>query len=278
MKMRLSATTIGALAEILLNEPYRSGPALIEFFANFGERDLYGAGFPARITYATDKLTELNGTEKLEAALRSAFDLIPDLNDAEGLAFKFNRQLAKDGYALTIAESPGFMDGSKYVPGPPYFKVLRRDEVVNSPEKLIALNSDAIAEQISKARDRISRRDYAGSISACYTLVEELLKLLLRRHSELRSPDEGDIRQLYKVLKKEIGLDASGDMDPTLNPILDGLQKLVAGLYGLSNHAGDRHARKYNPAQRHAKLAVNATFALSEFLLEVSDLRSAVES
>jgi hypothetical protein len=72
MTMRLSATTIGALAEILLNELYRSGPALIEFFANFGERDLYGAGFPARITYATDKLTELNGTEKLEAALRSA--------------------------------------------------------------------------------------------------------------------------------------------------------------------------------------------------------------
>jgi hypothetical protein len=62
-------------------------------------------------------------------------------------------------------------------------------------------------------------------------------------------------------------------MDPTLKPILDGLQKIVGGLYSLSNRAGDRHARKYNPAQRHAKLAVNSTFALAEFLVEVSDLR-----
>ncbi|MEI6458289.1 MAG: abortive infection family protein [Pseudomonadota bacterium] len=36
----------------------------------------------------------------------------------------------------------------------------------------------------------------------------------------------------------------------------------------MANKASDRHARRYNPAPHHARLAVNAAFTLCEFLLE----------
>lgn len=50
--------------------------------------------------------------------------------------------------------------------------------------------------------------------------------------------------------------------------ILQGLKSQVSGLYELANKASDRHARRYNPARHHAKLAVNAAFTLCEFLLD----------
>ena len=65
-------------------------------------------------------------------------------------------------------------------------------------------------------------------------------------------------------------------MENYLKAILDGLQKQVGGLFQLANKASDRHARRYNPAKHHAKLAVNAAFTLCEFLLESYECRQAL--
>ena len=53
--MNLSANTLERLAGLLTGDPgkspRRTGPQLIEFFRDFGERDLYGQGFPSRHNY-----------------------------------------------------------------------------------------------------------------------------------------------------------------------------------------------------------------------------------
>ena len=76
--MRISAKTIERLTEIITGDteksPYRSGPQLIEFFRDFGERDLYGQGFPARAYYVQEKLRKFNGTETMERIVSAAFD------------------------------------------------------------------------------------------------------------------------------------------------------------------------------------------------------------
>ena len=64
-------------------------------------------------------------------------------------------------------------------------------------------------------------------------------------------------------------LDPKGEsLENYLKAILEGLQRQIAGLFEVANKASDRHARKYNPAPHHAKLAVNASFTFCEFLLE----------
>ena len=72
--MNLSARTIEGLVDVITGNseksPYRSGPQLIEFFYDFGERDLYGQGFPSRHIYAQDKLKIFNGTETMRRILR----------------------------------------------------------------------------------------------------------------------------------------------------------------------------------------------------------------
>jgi len=275
--MRLSAKTIERLVEIITGNteksPYRSGPQLIEFFRDFGERDLYGQGFPSRATYAQEKLRKFNGTETMEKIVSAAFDFFgEDGFNPEEQAEAFNRLLVRDGYRLVLEYRSGWMEGDRYVEANPYFEVQPVLPAAIVPQGLAAISHNAVNEQISKASKRIAAGDYAGAIASSYTLTEHLLKLILREAEVSFNENEGDIRALYKLVREPLNLNPGGEsIASPLKPILDGFQKLVAGLYEISNKASDRHARRYNPAAHHAKLAVNAAFALCEFLVESRD-------
>jgi len=140
--------------------------------------------------------------------------------------------------------------------------------IVQAPT-LVRLTEESIQEHVEKARHKIAHGDAAGAIANAYTLVEEFLKQLLRRTGASFNENEGDIRALYKAVATPLHLDPKGEaLENYLKAILEGLQRQIGGLYEVANKASDRHARKYNPAPHHAKLAVNAAFTLCEFVLE----------
>jgi len=140
--------------------------------------------------------------------------------------------------------------------------------VVHAPS-LVRLTEAFIQEQLEKARQKIDSGDSAGAIASAYTLLEEFLKQLLRKTGTTFNENEGDIRTLYKLLAEPLHLAPKADsLESYLKAILEGLQRQIGGLFELANKASDRHARKYNPAPHHARLAVNVAFTLCEFLLE----------
>ena len=140
--------------------------------------------------------------------------------------------------------------------------------IVHTPS-LIQLTGASIQEHVEKAQHKIANGDAAGAIANAYTLVEEFPKQLLRKTGTTFNESEGDIRALYKALATPLHLDPKGEsLENYLKTILEGLQRQIGGLYELANKASDRHARRYNPAPHHARLAVNAAFTLCEFLLE----------
>jgi hypothetical protein len=140
--------------------------------------------------------------------------------------------------------------------------------IVAAPS-LVRLTEESIQEHVEKARQKIANGDSAGAIASAYTLVEEFLKQLLRKTGTAFKESEGDVRALYKLLAVPLNLAPKDDsLETHLKTILDGLQKQIGGLFEVSNKASDRHARRYNPAPHHAKLAVNVAFTLCEFLLE----------
>ncbi len=158
-------------------------------------------------------------------------------------------------------------DGFRFENGRFVSDMLRLN-VVDVPS-LIALTEASLAEHIEKARAKIEADDNAGAIASAYTLVEGFLKELLRRTGTTFREDEGDIRELYKVASEPLNLSPKGEnLESYLKVILQGLKGQVSGLYELANKASDRHARRYNPARHHAKLAVNAAFTLCEFLFD----------
>lgn len=140
--------------------------------------------------------------------------------------------------------------------------------IVHTP-MLVQLTEESIHEHVEKAHHKISSGDAAGAIANAYTLVEEFLKQLLRKTGTEFNESEGDIRALYRLLAGSLNLAPKNEsLESHLKTILEGLQRQVAGLFEVANKASDRHARRYNPAPHHAKLAVNASFTLCEFLLD----------
>ncbi len=111
---------------------------------------------------------------------------------------------------------------------------------------------------------------YSGAIASSYTLLEGFLKeVLCRTPTTSFNENEGDIRELYKIAMDALNWNPKGEnLESYLKTILFGLKSQVSGLYNLANKASNRHARRYDPARHHAKLAVNATFTLCEFLLD----------
>jgi hypothetical protein len=141
-------------------------------------------------------------------------------------------------------------------------------QVIDTPT-MIALTEASIAEHVDKARTKISNEDFAGAITNAYTLVEEFLKAILRQTRTPFKESEGDIKALYNSVAEILNLNPKGEnLESHLKTILGGLWNLITGLYEVSNKASDRHARKYNPALRHAKLAVNSSLTLCEFVLD----------
>lgn len=272
--MMLSTKTLERLRDIITGDsqqsPYKSGPVLIDFFHEFGERDLYGQGFPSRHIYVLDKLKKFNGSDKMRNVVLSAFDYIDSSDfDAEATASAFNQQFIKDGYRLVIEYRSGWMDGNNYIKGPPYFDIRPIEAAVVVPTRLIELSHESIGEHIRKANQKIDVGDYAGSITNAYTLVESLLKHLLSKFTDRDFGGKGDIRQLYSEVAPYLNLQPKGEnIESYLKAILEGLRGQISGLYELANKVSDRHARKYNPSRHHAKLAINATFSLCDFLID----------
>jgi Abortive infection C-terminus len=158
-------------------------------------------------------------------------------------------------------------DGFKYQGGH-FVSASLRLTVVDVPS-LIAVTEESIAEQVEKAHAKIEAGDHSGAISSAYTLLEGFLKALLRRTGTPFNKSEGDIRELYKLVAQPLNLNPRGEsLEGHLKTILQGLKSQVSGFYELAHKASDRHVRRYNPARHHAKLVVNATFVLCEFLLD----------
>ncbi len=279
MRVNLNNKSIEYLANIIAGEeglsPYRSGPKLIAFFRDFGERDLYGNDFGSRVPYVIGKIQKLNGTDHIKGIIESAFDYFDNHDlDPKPQAEKFNGLLVRYGVRLVVEHHSGFMQGRDYIKGPPYFELVSIKEPSIQPIALVRLNHQYINEQLKKGNRRLQENDASGAITIAYTLVEDVIKKLLTELDCDFNLHEGDIRKLYGRIRKELKLDPKAEeLDDRLKSILDGLSKIIGGLYDVSNKAGDRHARRYNPKYRHAKLALNTSVTISEFLVETDQSR-----
>ena len=191
--------------------------------------------------------------EEVIELLRKAQDRVINPESVDGTISALLRRMERDGFRY---ESGRFVSNALTV------------AVVHAPS-LVQLTEAAIQEHLEKARQKIANGDPAGAIANAYTLVEAFLKQLLRKTGTAFNENEGDIRALYKLLAEPLHLaPKSESLESYLKAILEGLQRQIGGLFELANKASDRHARKYNPAPHHARLAVNVAFTLCEFLLE----------
>jgi len=265
--MKISERTISALGCIVTGNSgislYNSGPQLVRFFNELGANDAYGQGFPSRWAYAEEKIRDLNGTTRLVEVFHSVLDprnFLETKFSLEPVVEYLNGYLKYDGYELV-------RHGETY----------RVREIHGALVELEVPSQETgeigymfIDEQIKKCDLKIFEGDYDGAITNARSLLEAVLVEVEGRVSGERVPYDGDLLKLYRRVQRLLELDPGRkDVSNTLRQMLSGLTSVVSGLAGLRNMMSDAHASTSRPSKHHAKLAVNASKTVADFVLEV---------
>lgn len=260
--MKISELSIQNLGKIVCGDhsffPYLSGPNLVKFFNQFGFNETYGQGFPSRWKYTEDKIREANNSETIKRIIEESVDprnYISNGLDIELAVAEINKFLKFDGYKLSKVGE--------------FYKISDlRGSIVNA-ETSKELSHNFISEQIRKCEEKIMNNDYNGAITNARSLVEAIFIEIIERNKNEEIKNDGNIENLWSQVKKimKFNIDKANMPDFVIQ-ILSGIDTSIKGLAGLSNNAGDRHANKFSTKKHHAKLAVNLSMTISDFLLE----------
>ena len=244
--------------------PYLSGPKLVDFYNECGFDDIYGEGFPSRWRYSTDKVIASNGTPRLKKILEDFIDprrFNGDEKLVDTVASEINQLIKYDGFSL-------IKNGDIY-------KVANTRGSFIEAEVVSTIGHEFVKEQIQKCKQKIASEDFNGAITNARTLCEAVYIHIIEAVEGVDVKNDGNIKNLWSRVKKTLKIDLSKDEVPDfIFQILSGLSSSVNGLAGLSNNASDRHANKFNTKRHHAKLAVNSTMILCDFLIDVFNERA----
>jgi hypothetical protein len=268
--MKISERSIAALAKIVTGDskisPYRSGPALVRLFNEFGANDVYSQGFPSRWSYAEEKIRGLNGSTAIDGLIREILDP-RDWREFEtprdGAVAYLNDYLKHDGYE--IVPNGEFFSARPLAGGTVAFRY-------PSPASR-EVNQLFIDEQSKKCDRKLAEGDFDGAITNARSLLEAVLTDVEQELSEDdTSPYDGDLIKLYRRVQRLLNLEPGRtDIAEPLKQVLSGLTSIVSGLSGLRNKMSDSHVRSSQPAKRHATLVVNAAKTIAGFILETKD-------
>lgn len=267
--MKVSEHTISSLGSIITGDggmsPYRSGPQLVTFFNQFGSEEEYGGGFPSRWYYAEEKLREFNDSSKMELIVMASVDprhFIGTEYAVEKAVDHINQFLEYDEYEI-IPQGRRWklsrIGGAQVTLSHPYYDSTEITHIF-------------IDEQIEKCDKKLANKDFDGAITNARSLIEAVLKSIERELDSNPPKYDGNLPKLYKRVQKLLKLSPGQDgLADCLRQILSGLTSVVSGLSTLRNTMSDSHVISYKPSEHHARLAVNASKTLCNFLFNTKE-------
>ena len=111
-------------------------------------------------------------------------------------------------------------------------------------------------------------------MSAACNILESVFKVYIEEHAHLTMPAKQDLQGVWKVVRGDLGLDASILEERDLQEIVTGVVATVNGIGALRTHASSAHGagkRPYKLKPRHARLAIHAAHTISAFIIETWD-------
>ena len=238
--------------------PYITGSKLVMFFNNYGIPHVYGDGFPSRWKFAEDKLRELNGTDLIRQVIEETVDprrFHGSNLKAEDAVEHINEFLKFDKYVLRKIGD--------------FYKISDLEGNIIIAETSKQIDHEFINEQIEKCQRKIVENDFNGAITNARSLIEAVFIEIIERHEQADVKNDGNLENLWSRVKRIMKLEIDKATLPDyVVQILSGIDTAVKGLAGLSNNAGDRHATKFRTRKHHAKLAVNLSMTISDFLID----------
>lgn len=130
-----------------------------------------------------------------------------------------------------------------------------------------------IFELAGRAMEDVEKGYFDSAITKCRTLLEEVFCYVIEKKGEIPS-DSGDIGKLYSQVKGLYQMHSDKSMDIRINMLLSGLEKILKSITEMRNETSDSHgvgARRINIAEHHARLFVNSSLTMADFILSIGE-------
>lgn len=267
----------GEFNGVKISMPYLSGPDLCDLSTMFGLHRSYSWNGQncSRWSYLDDLIDYCINTGKISHLLSHMFlkknfvvkfkDLSPkEIEETykkiiDTVIDKINGILYCGGIELVIKNKQFFIQNIN-------------SEVEIEAPLMSQIDRDYIKELSDKANFDIENNNFDSAITKSRTLLEEVFCYVIEQKEE--DPNEsGDIIKLFNQVKSLYTMHQDRNQDKRINDLLSGLNKIVDSISQMRNNSSDSHGvgkRRINIAEHHARLFLNASIMVAEFILAVA--------
>lgn len=274
-------TQIEEFNGIIIAMPYLSGPMLCELSQRFGCYQEYYWGNSAkqnlsRWQYMDNILEHVIKENKVSQLLSYMMDKerfsdsLRKLNNASDIEKMYKYIIQK---VIDQINSILYFGGHELVIVNNQYIVKNIDEKNNiDVPNIKVINRDYIKDLSERAMKDIDEGNLDSAITKSRTILEETFCYVIEIKGKEPS-DSGDIGKLYKQVKDLYSMHANKDMDKRVNKLLSGLENIVQSIAEMRNNGNDSHGlgnKRVNISDYHARLAVNSSTTMAEFILSVS--------
>lgn len=257
--------------------PYLSGPTICDISAKFGLAVTYSwhGGAKSRWEYMDDLIAHCirnNRVSDLLAFLLSKEQFVDVLRGC-------TPQEIDEAYPKIVTDVLDRINGELYFGGHELvrigslFVVQTKGAVVTVEAPAVKIVDRAyIADLSSRAMKDVAERNYDSAITKCRTLLEEVFFYVIEKKNETPST-KGDIGKLYGQVKSLYNMHQQKEQDNRINSLLSGLEKVITAISDMRNKGSDAHgagAKRISIDEHHARLFVNSSMAIADFILSVS--------
>ena len=274
-------TQIEELDGLRIAMPYLSGPMLCELSQKFGYYQEYYLGNGSkpnlsRWQYMDNILEYVIKENKVNQLLSYMMDKerfsdnLRKLNNVSDIEKKYKYIIQK---VLEQINSILYFGGHELVVINNQYIVKSVDEKINiDVPNINIVDRDYIKNLSERAMKDIDEGNLDSAITKSRTILEETFCYAIELKGKEPS-DSGDIGKLYKQVKDLYDMHANKDMDKRINKLLSGLENIVQSIAEMRNNGSDSHGlgiKRINISDYHARLAVNSSTIMADFILSVS--------
>lgn len=261
--------------------PYLSGPMLCELSQKFGYYQEYYWGNSSKPNLSRwqymDNILEYVIKENKTSQLLSYMmekerfsDSLRNLNNVNDIEKMYKYIIKK---VIDQINSILYFGGHELVIINNQYIIKNIDEKINiDVPNINIVDRDYIKDLSERAMKDIDEGNLDSAITKSRTILEETFCYAIEIKGEEPS-ESGDIGKLYKQVKDLYNMHANKDMDKRVNKLLSGLENIVQSIAEMRNNGSDSHGlgnKRVNISDYHARLAVNSSTTMAEFILSVS--------
>lgn len=214
-------------------------------------------------------MTAISATKRLQTVLANTSNAITLDEYCQNLFMKSKKFLRQSGGS----QIPPFMDEVIVYYKLPIFHRKNSAKINLEKPRINAVDNCYINDMSKRALEDIEQGNFDSAITKARTLLEEVFCHAIEKKSQI--PDNnGKISSLYKQVRKLYNMHDDQDIDSRIKKLLGGLSTIIISIAEMRNKDSDAHGVGSNRIQirdYHARLFVNASVSVAEFILSVEE-------